>query len=125
LISAGGVKLSEKEHFVLEAHSHVLQAVTALEVYKVKENLGCYDGILSLSCELLKAHMDNFTDFALTLGKSTQGITQFRTNVQAMVDGSKILTSGNDVDSAIKDYMSLPACYLAHSGLHDRSLQLG
>ena len=44
--------------------------------------------------------------------------------MQAMVDGSRILTSGNDVDSAIKDYMSLPQCYLAHSGLHDRSLQL-
>lgn len=44
--------------------------------------------------------------------------------MQAMVDGSRILTSGNDVDSAIKDYMSLPACYLAHSGLHDRTLQL-
>ena len=75
LISAGGARLSEKEHFVMEAHSHVLQAVTALEVSKIKENLGCYDGVLSLSCELLKAHIDNFTDFALTLGKSSQGIT--------------------------------------------------
>ena len=98
--------------------------MAGLEAYKIKENLGCYDGVLSLSCELLKAHIDNFTDFALTLGKASQGITQFRTNVQAMVDGSRILTSGNDVDSAIKDYMSLPQCYLAHSGLHDRSLQL-
>ena len=95
LINAGNVRLSEKEHFVLEAQSHVLQAVVALEAYKIKENLGCYDGVLSLSCELLKAHIDNFTDFALTLGKNTQGITQFRTNVQAMTDGSKLLTSGS------------------------------
>ena len=124
LISAGGARLSEKEHFVMEGHAHVLQAVVALEVYGIKENLGCYDGVLSLSCELLKAHVDNFTDFALTLGKATQGITQFRTNVQAMVDGSRLLTTGNDVDSAIKDYMSLPTCYLAHGGLHDRALQL-
>ena len=58
-----------------------LQAVASLEIYKLKQNLGCYDGILALSCELLKAHIDNFTDFALTLGKSTQGITQFRTNI--------------------------------------------
>ena len=45
--------------------------MASLEVYKIKENLGCYDGVLSLSCELLKAHMDNFTDFALTLGKAS------------------------------------------------------
>lgn len=69
--AAEGVKLSEKEHFVFEAQSHVLQAVVALEAYKLKENMGCFDGVLSLSCELLKAHVDNFTDFALTLGKSS------------------------------------------------------
>ncbi len=107
---------------MIEAPSHVLQAVIALESYKIKENLGCYDGVLSLSCELLKAHIDNFTDFSLTLGKATQGITQFRTNVQAMTDGSKLLSTGNDIDSAIKDYMSLPSCYLAHGGLHERTL---
>ena len=44
--------------------------------------------------------------------------------MQAMVDTSKLLTTGNDVDSAIKDYMSLPTCYLAHGGLHERSLQI-
>ena len=65
----------------MEAQSHVLQAVASLEVYQLKENLGCYDGILAVSCELLKAHIDNFTDFALTLGKTTQGFTQFRTNI--------------------------------------------
>ena len=96
----------------------------ALEAYKIKENVRCYDSVLSFSCELLKAHTDNFTDFALTLGKATQGTTTFRTHVQAMVDSSRLLNSGNDIDSAIKDYMSLPACYLAHSGLHDRSVHM-
>lgn len=108
LMNASGIRLSEKEHFVLEAPSHVLQAVIALESFKIKENMGCYDAVLSLSCELLKAHTDNFTDFALTLGKAAQGIQQFRTNVQATLEGSRLLTSGNDVDSAIKDYMALP-----------------
>ena len=75
LINAAGIRLSEKEHFVLDAPSHVIQAVVALEAYKIKENLGCYDAVLSMSCELLAAHTDNFTEFALTLGKSTQGIT--------------------------------------------------
>ena len=90
----------------------------------MKENLGLYDGVLALSCELLKAHIDNFTDFALTLGKATQGITQFRTNIQAMVDGSRLISTGNDVDPAIKDYMSLPTCYLSHASLHDKTIQV-
>lgn len=44
--------------------------------------------------------------------------------MQAMVDGSRLLKSGNEVDSAIKDYMSLPKCYQAHSGLHDNCIKL-
>ena len=75
MIQANNVRLSEKEHFVLAAHSHVLQATIALEAYKIKENLGFYDATLSLSCELMAAHADNFTDFALTLGKASQGVT--------------------------------------------------
>ena len=105
----------------MEAHSHVLQAVVSLECYKIKENLGCYDSVLALSCELLKVHIDNFTDFAITLGKSSQGVNQFRTNIQALVDGSRLLYNGNEIDSAIKDYMSLPTCYLAHGLLHERT----
>lgn len=72
-----------------------MQAVVALEAYKVKENMSLYDATLSFSCELFACHSDNFTDFALTLGKSSQGITQFRTHVQAMVDGSKLLAVGD------------------------------
>ena len=53
LVTANNVRLAEKEHFVLEAHSHVLQGVIALESFKVKENMGLYDATLSLSCELL------------------------------------------------------------------------
>lgn len=111
LVTANNVRLAEKEHFVLEAHSHVLQGVIALESFKVKENMGLYDATLSLSCELLKAHGDNFTDFALTLGKASQGVTQFRTHVQAMVDGSKLIASGDNVDSEVRDTLSLPVCF--------------
>ena len=92
-----------------------------MELYKVREDMGLNDSILALSCELLKAHIDNFTDFALTLGKSSQGIGQFRTNIQAMVDGSRLLSTGNDVDSAIKHYMNLPTCYLSHAMLHEKT----
>ena len=30
-----------------------------------------YDAVLSFSCELLGCHGDNFTEFALTLGKAS------------------------------------------------------
>lgn len=49
---------------------------------------------------------------------------QFRSNMQALVDGSKLISSGADIDTAIKDYLSLPTCYLAHGLLHERTAQL-
>ena len=63
------IKLSEKESFVLEAPSHVIQAVLALEVHNIKENLGAYDATLAFTAEILKMHTDYFTEYALTLGK--------------------------------------------------------
>ena len=89
----------------------MLQGVIALESFKVRENMGLYDATLSLSCELLKAHCDNFTDFALTLGKASQGVTQFRTHVQAMVDGSKLIATGDNVDGDVRDMLALPECF--------------
>ena len=60
---------SEKEHFILSAQSQLFQAVFALYAYKLKENLSLYDSILALSCESLKVHIDNFSEYALSLGK--------------------------------------------------------
>ena len=56
---------------MLEAPSHVMQAVLALEIYNIKENLGVYDATLAFSSEILKMHADNFTEYALTLGKQS------------------------------------------------------
>jgi hypothetical protein len=44
---------------------------------------------MCFSSELLAAHADNFTEYALTLGKQTQGLNTFRSNVLALVDKSK------------------------------------
>ena len=43
----------------------------ALEIYNIKENLGLYDATMAFSAELLKMHADNFTEYALTLGKQS------------------------------------------------------
>lgn len=70
-----------------------MQAVYALECYRLKENLGFYDSILCLSSELVQAHADNFNEYALTLGKQSQGLNTFRSNVLALVDKSKMLAA--------------------------------
>jgi hypothetical protein len=48
---------------------------------------------MCLSSELLAAHSDYFTEYALTLGKQTQGLNTFRSNVLALVDKSKQLAA--------------------------------
>lgn len=42
---------------------------------------------------MLAAHSDYFTEYALTLGKQTQGLNTFRSNVLALVDKSKQLAA--------------------------------
>ena len=78
---------------MLSAHSQVYQAAFALAVYKLKEDLQLYDSALALSCELLKVHADNFLEHAFTLGKQTQGLVQFRNNMTALTDHSKLFNS--------------------------------
>lgn len=107
--ACGAMKLSEKESFVLEAPSQVLQAALALEIYNVKENLGVYDATLAFSSELLKMHADNFTEYALTLGKQSQSVNTFRNNMQAMTANSKLL--GTAADRKVADYIKLPEAF--------------
>ena len=63
--------LSEKEDFVIQSQAHLVQSVLAVETYRLRENLGLFDTIMCFSSELLGAHADNFTEYALTLGKQT------------------------------------------------------
>ena len=119
-MNEAGLALSQKEVFVLESPQHVFQACTAFELNRVKENLGLYDAVLAFSTEILEAHIDYFNDYALTLGKSTQGISQFRNNMQAMVDGSKLLSNAKDVDRKLADSLDLPSVFTNHGLMHER-----
>ncbi len=49
------------------------------------------DTILAFSLETLQVHADLLTEYALTLGKSTQGVNNFKNNLQALTDKSKLL----------------------------------
>jgi len=43
------------------------------------------------SLELLNTHADYFTEYALTLGKSSQGVNNFKNDVLALIDKSKMV----------------------------------
>ena len=62
------VVFSEKEFFVLSCPVHILQAVFALDIYTLKENLGLYDATMVMATELAQAHIDSFNEYALSLG---------------------------------------------------------
>ena len=124
LVQAEGVTLSDKEAFILQSGTHVYQAAYALELYRLRENLGLYDATLAFSADILKVHVDYFTDYALTLGRSSQGISQFRNNMQAMVDSSKLLQNGGSVDRALCDALDLPSVYTNHGLMHERVILL-
>lgn len=42
---------------------------------------------------MLGVHSDNFSEYAFTLGKQSQGLVQFRNNLLALVDHSKLLNA--------------------------------
>ena len=78
---------------------------------------------MCLSSELLGAHADNFTEYALTLGKQTQGLNVFRSNVLALVDKSKQLAANPANKSASENIQASKAVFV-HGQMHERSIQI-
>ena len=75
--------------------------------------MGLFDTIMCFSSELLASHADNFTEYALTLGKQTQGLNTFRSNVLALVDKSKLLAA-NPSNKQISDQIRASKAVFAH-----------
>lgn len=65
-----------------------------MELYSLSRSLRLLDSILALSLEALGAPQDLVSDYALTLGKSSQGVTTFKNAIQALTDKSKLLSTG-------------------------------
>jgi hypothetical protein len=65
------VFFSEKELFILGNQVHIYNAIFALEVYRLAQNLRMMDSTLAFTLETLQVHVDYLTEYALTLGKST------------------------------------------------------
>lgn len=86
------VFFSEKELFILGNEVHIYNAIFALELYQLSQRLRLYDTTLATSLETLAINPDYLTEYALTLGKSTQGVTNFKNAMIALTDKSKVLT---------------------------------
>lgn len=68
---------------------------------------------MCLSSEVLQAHADNFTEYAVTLGKQSQGLNTFRSNVIALVDKSKML-GANPPNKLVSDQIFASKAVFAH-----------
>lgn len=63
-------------------------------------------------------HSDYLSEYALTLGKSTQGATNFKNAILALIDKSKLVGTSNMPDKAL----NLSKVYQLHGNLHERLL---
>lgn len=121
---AQNVFFSEKELFILGNEVHVYNALFALELYQLSQRLRLYDTTLATSLETLQVHADYLSEYALTLGKSTQGVTNFKNSMQALTDKSKLLNSTTAPNKELQDKLQLSRVYQLQAGLHERLLQL-
>ena len=101
---------------------HVYNAVFALELYKLSQELRIFDSTLAFSLESVNGgvHADYLSEYALTLGKSTQGVTNFKNNMQALTDKSKMLASA--INKPLQDSLRLSRVYQLHASLHERCI---
>ena len=63
----------------------------SLELYRLLNQMRMLDTSLVFSLEMLNVHQDYFSEYAITLGKSSQGINNFKNNVLALVEKSKLV----------------------------------
>ena len=93
LCKAENISISEKELFIITGELHTYQAIFALEMYKLTKKLPLIDTTLVFSLETLNIHEDYFHPYALTLGKSSAGINEFKNTVLTLVDKSKMINT--------------------------------
>lgn len=103
---------------------HVYQAIVALEVFKLSRALPLLDTTLAFTLESLQqVHVDFLSEYALTLGKSTQGVKDFMNNMQALTDKSKLLNA-QAVHKPLLDALRLATVYQFHAFVHETVLGL-
>lgn len=73
--------------------------------------------------ESLNVHADYVTEYALTLGKSSQGVNNFKNSIASLTDKSKLISTNAPV-KALQNKLQLPRVYSLHASLHEKVLQL-
>jgi len=58
---------------------------------------------MAFTSELLSAHSDSFTEYSLSMGKQSQGLNNFKSNILALTDKSKLLSANPPVKTISDD----------------------
>lgn len=100
---------------------HFYDALFALQIYKLANRIRFANIVLVFSLETLKVHQDYFNEYALTVGKSSNGINEFKNGVLALVEKSKMIST---VPNPEHQKLKLTRVYKLHSTLLDTLHQL-
>ena len=107
----------------MESQANILFATNALVTYKLREGMGFLNAILAFSMETLEFPVDFFNEYSLSMGRQSQGVTQFKQNMLAMTDKSKKLSTKPDMSESLKS-MDMPEVFSLHKLLTEKSMQL-
>lgn len=102
ILNENKINLNEKERFILNSRPAVELATMAPLVYKAKEGFGFLNAVLAFVMETDELPVDFFNEYTLTLGRSSQGVVQFKNAMIAMVDKSKKLSTKPDVSDDVR-----------------------
>ena len=114
--------MNDKEKFILNVKPTLCLAKLCLNAYKCKLALGYFTAVLALQMETSEFPVDFFNEYSLTLGRSSQGVTQFKTAMISMVDKSKKIPTKPDL-KASHESMQIPTVYAKQAQLADRLSQ--
>lgn len=115
------INLNEKERFILNSIPTTELASQGLLTYKVKEGFGFLVALSAFIMESQELSADFFNEYTLTLGRSSQGVIQFRNAMQAMTDKSKLLSTKPCDDNDKKTQVS--SMYNSLGQLIDKAMQ--
>ena len=89
-------------------------ATNGLMAYKFKEAQGYLNAILAFTMETAEVPLDFFNNYSLTLrGRTTQGVTAFKNQMQALVEDSKKLSTGAVKDEQLQG-LDIPKVFNLH-----------
>jgi|TARA_B110000285_G_scaffold226751_1_gene286992 hypothetical protein len=113
---------SDKEAYIINSLPSCIIAQKALLAYQCREAMGYINATLAFTMETAEFSVDFFNDYSLSLrGRTTQGVTLFKNQILAMVDGSKKKSTKPEVTES-QTKMNIPKTFNLHGQLADKSM---